>query len=92
MPIENAERERRTALLRAHYNAENNHALDRIMETFSADAEMLYNGQSFPNRESIRQAHRYLKPSLQQAARATRERSFGVRKLASALAWAGGLG
>ena len=67
MPIENAERERRRTLIRTHYDAENNHAVDRIMETFSADAEMLYNRQSFRDHESIRQAHSYIGFSAQGA-------------------------
>ena len=57
MPIDDAERERRRALLHAHYDVENNHDLDRIMATFSTDAEMLYNRQSFADPESIRTAH-----------------------------------
>jgi hypothetical protein len=57
MPIDDAERERRRALLHAHYDVENDHDLDRIMATFSTDAEMLYNRQSFGDPESIRTAH-----------------------------------
>lgn len=68
MPIENAERDRRRALLDAHYDAENDHDLDRIMETFSREAEMLYNGQSFRDHESIRQAHGYIGLSSAQGA------------------------
>ena len=60
MPIDDAERERRRALLHAHYDVENDHDLDRIMATFSTDAEMLYNRQSFGDRESIRTAHAYI--------------------------------
>jgi hypothetical protein len=60
MPIDDAERERRRALLHAHYDVENAHDLDRIMATFSTDAEMLYNRQSFGDPKSIRTAHAYI--------------------------------
>jgi len=60
MPIDQAEHKRRRALLDAHYHAENDHDLDRIMKTFSTNAEMLYNGQPFRDHESIRQAHGYI--------------------------------
>ena len=59
MPIEDAERERRRRLVHAHMAAENGHDLDRIMATFSADTEMLYNRQSFRDHDSIRGAHGY---------------------------------
>lgn len=59
MPIDNAERERRRTLLREHLAAENDHDLDGIMRTFSDATEMLYNGDSFTDHESIRLAHRY---------------------------------
>jgi hypothetical protein len=54
--------ERRRALLRAHYAAENANDLDRIMGTFSnaAATEMLYNRQAFGDHPSIRQAHVYI--------------------------------
>lgn len=54
------ERERRRALLAAHYAAENDRDLDRIMATFAADGEMLYNAQPFRDGESIRLAHAYI--------------------------------
>jgi len=60
LTIDNQERERRRALVRAHYAAENDHDLERIMGTFSADAVMLYNRQSFPSDETIRSAHGYI--------------------------------
>jgi predicted ester cyclase len=60
MPLDDRERERRRALVRAHYAAENDHDLEQIMGTFSEDAVMLYNGQSFPSDETIRAAHRYI--------------------------------
>jgi len=60
MTIDGRERERRSALLRAHYRAENDNDLDRIMATFADETEMLYNGQSFCERDGIRQAHAYL--------------------------------
>ena len=58
-PVDDRERERRRALVRAHYAAENDHDLERIMGTFSEDAVMLYNRQSFPGGEAIRLAHAY---------------------------------
>ena len=60
MPISDAERQRRRALLDAHYEPENDHDLDRIMETFSNEAEMIYNGQAFHDHDGIRAAHVYL--------------------------------
>ncbi len=60
VPIDDRERERRRALVRAHYAAENDHDLERIMATFSEDAVMLYNRQSFPSGEAIRLAHGYM--------------------------------
>lgn len=59
MAIDNAERERRRALLKAHLVAENDHDVERIMETFSPDTEMTYNGRSFSDHDSIRWAHGY---------------------------------
>ena len=60
MPIDERERERRRALVRAHYAAENEHDLERIMRTFSPDGVMLYNRQPFPSDETIRWAHGYI--------------------------------
>lgn len=60
MPIDDRERARRRALVQAHYAAENAHDLERIMATFSPDAEMLYNRQSFPEAEAIGLAHAYI--------------------------------
>ena len=57
---DHAERERRRALLHAHYAVENQHDLDGIMRTFSRDGEMLYNRQPFPDADSIRAAHGYI--------------------------------
>jgi len=59
-PLDDRERERRRALVRAHYAAENDHDLERIMATFSEDAVMLYNRQPFPSGEAIRSAHGYM--------------------------------
>ncbi len=58
MSNHDAERERRRALVHAHMKPENAHDLDGIVRTFSDDAEMLYNGQSFRG-EAIRAAHAY---------------------------------
>jgi predicted ester cyclase len=60
MPIDERERKRRHALLHAHYAAENDHDLERIMKTFSSDGAMLYNRQTFPSDEAIRWAHGYI--------------------------------
>jgi hypothetical protein len=60
MLIDDRERERRRALVRAHYAAENDHDLEGIMATFSSAAEMQYNHQSFPSDETIRWAHGYI--------------------------------
>ena len=60
MPIDDRERERRRALVRAHYAAENDHDLERIMATFSKDGVMLYNRQTFRSDETIRWAHGYM--------------------------------
>jgi hypothetical protein len=60
MPIDETERQRRRALLRAHYAAENQHDLDGIMRTFSSAGVMLYNHQEFPDGDRIAQAHRYM--------------------------------
>ncbi len=57
MPIDDSERQRRRALLRAHYAAENEHDLARIMTTFSPAGVMLYNRQAFPDADSIARAH-----------------------------------
>jgi len=53
-------RDRRRALLAAHYAAENANDLERIMKTFSARAAMHYNRQEFADPDSIRQAHAYI--------------------------------
>jgi hypothetical protein len=60
MAIDDNERARRRKLLHAHYAAENRHDLEGIMSTFSNDAEMQYNRQSFPTDETIRWAHGYI--------------------------------
>ena len=60
MPIDEKERARRRALLQAHYRAENDHALDRIMHTFAEEGVMLYNRQTFPDPARIRLAHAYM--------------------------------
>jgi hypothetical protein len=60
MPIDDAERERRSALLAAHYRAENDNDLDGIMATFAETGEMVYNRQSFADHDSISQAHAYM--------------------------------
>ena len=68
MPIDDRERARRRSLVHAHYAAENAHDLERIMQTFSSDAEMLYNRQSFATDETIRWAHGYIGMSQESGA------------------------
>lgn len=57
MPISEDEKTRRRALLKAHYDAENDHNMDAIMKTFSPDCEMVYNRISFKNLEAINGGH-----------------------------------
>ena len=57
MPIDAREQERRRALIKEHYAAENDHDLDRIMDTFADDAVMHYNHLPFEGDERIRGAH-----------------------------------
>lgn len=68
MQLDRAERERRQALVAAHYDAENDLDLEAIMATMSPDAEMIYNGQRFPDPASIRWAHSYMGMSPQPGA------------------------
>ena len=58
--IDTKEQSRRRALLAAHYAAENDRDLDRIMATFAPGAVMIYNGQRFAVAEHIRWAHGYI--------------------------------
>ncbi len=60
MPIDDAERARRRRLLHAHYAVENVNDLAGIMATFSPDAEMIYNRQSFPVPDAIAGGHAYI--------------------------------
>ncbi len=60
MPITDSEKTRRRALLKTHYDVENNHDIDGIMATFSPDGEMLYNRIPFTDPQSIRYAHNLL--------------------------------
>ncbi len=60
MPIDTREQERRRALIKEHYAAENNHDLDRIMDTFADDAVMHYNRLRFEDDEQIRGAHTFV--------------------------------
>jgi len=57
MPITDSEKARRRALLKTHYDAENSHDMNGIMETFSPDAEMHFNRTPFTDPKSIRRAH-----------------------------------
>jgi predicted ester cyclase len=60
MVVDESERRRRQALLHAHYAAENDRDLERIMKTFASGGVMHYNRQSFPSDEAIRWAHGYI--------------------------------
>jgi len=60
MPIDEQERDRRRALLRAHLDAENAGDGDAVMATFAADAVMVYNSMPFASHEAIRSAHEYI--------------------------------
>ena len=57
MSITDSEKARRRALLKTHYDVENDHDMNGIMATFSPDAEMLYNRIPFADPQSIRGAH-----------------------------------
>ena len=60
MSVDHTERERRRALVHAHYAAENAHDAEGVMASFAKDAVMLYNGQAFTTDETIRWAHGYI--------------------------------
>ncbi len=57
MPIDAREQERRRTLIKEHYAAENDHDLDRLMDTFADDGVMHYNHLPFEGDEGIRGAH-----------------------------------
>ena len=57
MSITDSEKSRRRALLKIHYDVENGHDMNAIMDTFSPDGEMLYNRIPFSDPQSIRNAH-----------------------------------
>ncbi len=57
MPITDSEKTRRSALLKTHYDVENDHDVKGIMATFAPDGEMLYNRIPFTDPQSIRRAH-----------------------------------
>ncbi|MCH7576004.1 MAG: ester cyclase [Candidatus Marinimicrobia bacterium] len=57
MPITDSEKTRRRALLKTHYDVENDHDMNGIMATFAPSAEMLYNRIPFADPQSIRHAH-----------------------------------
>ncbi len=60
MHVTDGEETRRRALLKTHYDVENDHDMNGIMATFAPDAEMLYNRIPFTDPQSIRDAHRLL--------------------------------
>ena len=57
MPITDTEKTRRRALLKTHYDVENDHDMNGIMATFTPDGVMLYNRIPFTDPQSIRGAH-----------------------------------
>jgi ketosteroid isomerase-like protein len=60
MPIDETERTRRRALLRAHLDAENAGDGEGVMATFAGDAVMVYNTLPFASPEAILGAHQYI--------------------------------
>ena len=57
MPITDSEKTHRRALLKTHYDVENDHDMNGIMATFAPDGVMLYNRIPFTDPQSIRGAH-----------------------------------
>ena len=57
MPITDSEKTRRRALLKTHYDVENDHDMNGIMATFAPNGEMLFNRIPFKDPQSIRDAH-----------------------------------
>ena len=57
MPITDSEKNRRRALLKTHYDVENDHDMNGIIATFAPDGEMLFNRFPFTDPQSIRGAH-----------------------------------
>ena len=57
MFITDSEKNRRRALLKTHYDVENDHDINGIMATFAPDGEMLFNRFPFTDPQSIRGAH-----------------------------------
>lgn len=66
MDIPQSEKNRRSQLLQTHYEVENAHNMDGIMDTFSENSEMLYNHASFSDDQSIRGAHTLIGFNAQQ--------------------------
>lgn len=60
MPVDDQERDRRRALLRALLAAEHAGDADAVMSTFAADAVMIYNAIPFATPEAIRAAHEHI--------------------------------
>ncbi len=57
MPITDSEKTRRRALIKTHYDVENDHDMNGIMATFAPESVMLYNRIPFTDPQSIRGAH-----------------------------------
>ena len=60
MTVDDKERARRRALLKAHLEAEGEGNLSKVLATFAPDTEMIFNGQVFSDHEHIRLAHAYM--------------------------------
>ena len=56
--ITDSEKARRKALLKTHYDVENDHDMKGIMATFSPDSVMVFNGTSFKGLQAIHEVHR----------------------------------
>ncbi len=57
MAINESERQRRRTLVYAHMAAENDHDLDKVMETFADDTEMIFNGLPVRDHKMIHHLH-----------------------------------
>jgi hypothetical protein len=57
MAINESERQRRKALVYAHMAAENAHDVDKVLETFAEDTEMIFNGLSVRDHNIIHHLH-----------------------------------
>jgi hypothetical protein len=58
--METRDQVRRKALLKAHYDAENENDIEKILGTFAPNGELVFNLQTFTGLDQIRQAHVYM--------------------------------